>query len=114
MLAVAELAQPHASLASLFTEPLNGFQDEFPCAAGAGVGGSNATCVNVATQASFGESGTGGGGLGFTAVNGTNEGYRPFAGKSTLDFWLKSNSTGPGDQSEVMGNLGPCVFQPCL
>ena len=69
-------------------------------AAGAGVGGSNATCVNVATQKSYGKSGTGGGGLGFTAVNGTNAGYQPFAGKTTLDFWVKSNSTGPGDQSE--------------
>lgn len=65
------------------------------------MGGSNATCVNVATQASYGQSGTGGGGLGFTAVNGTNPGYQPFAGKSTLDFWVKSNSTGPGDKSEA-------------
>ena len=70
-------------------------------AAGAGVGGSNATCVNVATQKSYGQSGTGGGGLGFSAVNGTNAGYQPFAGKTTLDFWVKSNSTGPGDESEV-------------
>lgn len=65
------------------------------------MGGSNASCVNVATQASYGQSGAGGGGLGFTAVNGTNPGYQPFAGKSTLDFWVKSNSTGPGDQSEA-------------
>ena len=70
-------------------------------AAGAGVGGSNATCVNVATAESYGESGTGGGGLGFSAVEGTTAGYQPFAGKTTLDFWVKSNSTGPGDESEA-------------
>ena len=69
--------------------------------AGAGVGGGNATCVNVATKQSYGQSGSGGGGLGFSAVNGTDAGYQPFAGKTTLDFWVKSNSTGPGDETEV-------------
>lgn len=34
-------------------------------------------------------------------MNGTNAGYQPFAGKTTLDFWVKSNSTGPGDRSEA-------------
>ncbi|DBA97636.1 TPA: hypothetical protein ACH3X3_012531 [Trebouxia sp. C0006] len=68
---------------------------------GAGVSGSNATCVNVATKVSYNETGPGGGGLGFSAVNGTDAGYQPFAGKTTLDFWVKSNSTGPGDETEV-------------
>ena len=63
--------------------------------------GSNATCVNVATQESYNQTGTGGGGLGFSMVNGTNAGYQPFAGKTTLDFWIKSNSTGPADESEL-------------
>ena len=73
-----------------------------PCVVtGAGVGGSNATCVNVANKAGYNQSGSGGGGLGFTAVNGTDAGYQPFAGKTTLDFWVKSNSTGPGDETEV-------------
>ena len=65
------------------------------------MGGSNATCVNVATQASYNATGTGGGGLGFTSQNGTDAGYQPFANKTTLDFWIKSNSTGPGDESEA-------------
>ncbi|KAL3160371.1 hypothetical protein ABBQ32_010699 [Trebouxia sp. C0010 RCD-2024] len=68
---------------------------------GAGLNGSNATCVNVATARSYGQDKDGGGGLGFTSVNGTNPGYQPFADKNTLDFWVKSNSTGPGDEHEA-------------
>ena len=79
---------------------LAGFSNLY-LSAGAGVGGSNATCVNVATKVSYNQTGSGGGGLGFTAVNGTDAGYQPFAGKITLDFWVKSNSTGPGDESEA-------------
>lgn len=78
-----------------------GYKTSAVYSVGAGVGGSNATCVNVATQASYNETGPGGGGLGFTSQNGTNAGYQPFAGKTTLDFWIKSNSTGPGDASEA-------------
>lgn len=74
---------------------------------GAGIGGSNATCVNLATSALYDAPGPNvGGGLTFTARNASQPGYQPFGKASSLNFCITSNSTGAGDPSEAVTPKG--------
>lgn len=55
---------------------------------GQGLGGSNATCVQLSSVP---------GGLTFAMRSGNEPGYQPFKGASSLDFWIKNlnSSTTP-------------------
>ncbi|KAK9817073.1 hypothetical protein WJX72_009058 [[Myrmecia] bisecta] len=76
---------------------------------GAGVNGSNATCVTVATRAQYNQPGTGGGGLTFTCRECSKPGYQPFGVNNQLQFWVRSNSSGipsdPREQTYPKGSL---------
>ncbi|KAK9806098.1 hypothetical protein WJX72_001303 [[Myrmecia] bisecta] len=61
---------------------------------GAGVNGSNATCINVATKAQYNKGGSGGGGLTLSCRNCSAAGYQPFGANNQLQFWVRSNSSG--------------------
>lgn len=54
-------------------------------AQGAGIDGTNATCVSASP----------GGGLNFGMVNGTNPAFRPFANATTVSMWVSPNIPPP-------------------
>lgn len=54
-------------------------------AEGAGIDGTNATCVSASP----------GGGLNFGMPNGTNPGFQPFANATTLSMWVTPKIPGP-------------------
>ncbi|KAK9823593.1 hypothetical protein WJX72_004108 [[Myrmecia] bisecta] len=64
---------------------------------GAGINGSNATCVTVATRGQYNQPGSGDGGLSLSCRNCSEPGYQPFAVNNQLDFWVRSNSSGSPD-----------------
>jgi len=53
---------------------------------GAGVGGSNATCIEAQPQ----------GGVTFTSRNGSNPDYQPFTKASSFQVWARTNGTSTG------------------
>ena len=54
-----------------------------PLTQDAGVGGSNATCVQARAQ----------GGLTFTSRNGSEPGYQAFTKASSMTIWARNNGT---------------------
>ena len=60
------------------------------------MGGSNATCIQAAAS----------GGVTFTARNGSDPGYQPFAKASSLTIWARSNGTS--------GSTGVSIPEPGL
>jgi hypothetical protein len=73
---------------------------------GQGIGGSNATCVQLSSVP---------GGLTFAMRDGDQPGYQPFQGASAIQFWIKNlNSTTTIPALHVRNFSNPCSTEVWL